>query len=70
MICPHCGAALQRLSGADGYIVDKLMSGEDKRRIHAIYACPRCEFAGLHDGRREGANHDRRTNRRRAGAKP
>lgn len=55
--CPHCGAPLQRLHGADGHAVDVVFTLDDngqwvrgrsheQRRLDAVYACPRCEFCG------------------------
>lgn len=52
MICPECGATLQRLSGPDGYIVEPRVNIErrdgttvDVRATAVIYTCPKCEYA-------------------------
>lgn len=52
MTCPHCRAPLQRLQGRDGYQVDRCWAGRGRavvevRRLDAVYACPRCEFAAV-----------------------
>lgn len=49
-LCPQCGAALQRLSGADGWAIDPCIAFGSFRiievkRLHAVYACTRCEYA-------------------------
>lgn len=57
MICPECGAALQVLSGPDGWQVvpvvavdarGQLLPGaprvEERRTLANVYACPACEF--------------------------
>lgn len=48
MICPACGAALQLLSGRDGWPVVPAFDGRrvvERRTLANVYACPACEYA-------------------------
>lgn len=55
-ICPECGAALQRLSGLDGFAIETRLDMDranmafgtkQARRMDAVYACTACEFAQI-----------------------